>query len=374
MKSLLRRHYLNYKGWRTKEKLVVIQSDDWGSLRTSDLAALDKLKELGVSVENCNYMQFDTVASDYDLQRLFEVLQSVRDNHGNSAVLTANALVSNPNFDRISATDFESYHSIGLKETFDILRAASDEYQLGLDLWRQGQQAAVFVPQLHGNEHLQVNRWLRQLKAGNEVVLEAFKWRMWGVSRHASPSIEKSLQAALEYDSEEDKSFILKRIDASLTEFQSLFGFPSTTFIAPNYTWFPEVEEVLWNGGVRFLQSSSAQRIPTGGSVEIQRHFIGERSPYGLLYQVRNVHFEPVENQNINWADKCLREIRTSFLWGRPAIISTHRVNYIGKHNSTNRDQSLKQLEELLRRIVSIWPSVQFISSVELGKRMQKKI
>lgn len=373
MKSLLRRHYLNYKGWSTKEKLVVIQSDDWGSLRTSDLASLFKLKELGVSVEKCRYMQFDTVASDCDLQRLFEVLQNARDNHGNSAVLTANTLVSNPDFDRIEASEFESYHSVGLKQTFDILRNKTDEYKLGLSLWKQGQEAGVFVPQLHGNEHLQVNRWLRQLRAGNEVLLEAFKWRMWGVSRHTSPLIEKSLQAAFEYDTEKDKSFILKRIEEAISEFQTLFGFPSTTFTSPNYTWFPEVEEVLWNGGVRFLQSSSVQRIPTKDNIEIQRHFIGERSRSGLLYQVRNVHFEPIVNQNINWADNCLREIRTAFLWWRPAIISTHRVNYIGKHNSENREQSLKQLEELLRRIVSIWPSVQFISAGELGKRMEQK-
>ena len=373
MVSWLKRQYLNHKGWKTKEKLLVIQSDDWGSLRTSDLCSLDRLKRLGVSVENCHYMQYDTVASDHDLERLFEVLQGVRDNHGHSAVLTANALVSNPDFDQIAASGFESYHSIGLKRTFDILRATSDGYQLGLRLWKQGQQAGIFVPQLHGNEHLQVNRWLRQLRAGNEILLEAFKWRMWGVSRHTSPSIEKSLQAAFEYDSVADKRFIINRIEDAITEFQSLFGFPSTTFTAPNYTWFPEVEDVLRNRGVCCMQSSSVQRIPRGIDVDSQRHFNGEKSSSGLLYQVRNVHFEPAENQRINWVDKCLREIRASFFWGRPAILSTHRVNYIGKHKPEIREESLSQLSELLKAIVIIWPSVQFISSVELGRKMEEK-
>ena len=320
----LKRHYLNHKGWRTKEKLLVIQSDDWGSLRTSNLHSLDRLKKLGVSAENCHYMQFDTVASDHDLERLFQVLQGVRDNHGHSAVLTANALVSNPDFDRIAAAGFESYHSVGLRETFDMLRASDEDYDLGLSLWNQGYQAGIFVPQLHGNEHLQVNRWLQQLREGNEVLLEAFKWKMWGVSRKTSPLIDKSLQAALEYDTQEDKKFMLQRIDQAAVEFESLFGFSSATFAAPNYTWFPEVEDVLRNRGVCCMQSSSVQRIPRMGGIDIKRHFNGERSFSGLRYQVRNVHFEPVEDRHLNWVDKCLREIRASFIWGRPAILSTH--------------------------------------------------
>ena len=33
-KNSLARHYVNFRGWNTKSKIVVIESDDWGSIRT----------------------------------------------------------------------------------------------------------------------------------------------------------------------------------------------------------------------------------------------------------------------------------------------------------------------------------------------------
>ncbi len=35
IKSKISRHYTNLSGWRTKRKIVVFESDDWGSIKNA---------------------------------------------------------------------------------------------------------------------------------------------------------------------------------------------------------------------------------------------------------------------------------------------------------------------------------------------------
>ena len=51
----------------------------------------------------------------------------------------------------------------------------------------------------------------------------------------------------------------------------------------------------------------------------------------------------------------------------RPAIISSHRLNFIGAIETINRDNHLIELKILLNNIVKQWPDVEFISSDQLG-------
>lgn len=46
-KSLLSVHVSNIPGWRTNRKIVVIESDDWGSIRMSSLEAFKNLLKAG---------------------------------------------------------------------------------------------------------------------------------------------------------------------------------------------------------------------------------------------------------------------------------------------------------------------------------------
>ena len=81
---------------------------------------------------------------------------------------------------------------------------------------------------------------------------------------------------------------------------------------------------------------------------------------------MRNVLFEPYLNQNINWAEKTFREIENALFWKTPAIISSHRVNYASNLNIQNRDNTLKQLNTLLKKINKKYPDVIYMSSAEL--------
>lgn len=66
-----------------------------------------------------------------------------------------------------------------------------------------------------------------------------------------------------------------------------------------------------------------------------------ERNEYEQVYLVRNVLFEPSASQSINWVDKALSQINRAFSQKQPAIICSHRVNFIGRIFKENRDKNL---------------------------------
>ena len=68
-----------------------------------------------------------------------------------------------------------------------------------------------------------------------------------------------------------------------------------------------------------------------------------------------------------DWVDSCLNEIKIAFIWKKPAIISSHRVNYVGWLNEKNRTKGLRELDELLFQIIKYWPTAEFMTSSELG-------
>jgi hypothetical protein len=68
----------------------------------------------------------------------------------------------------------------------------------------------------------------------------------------------------------------------------------------------------------------------------------------------------------VNWVDKSLESIKIAFTWKKPAIISTHRVNYVSGLSNSNRENSLDQLNNLLSEIIKRYPEVIFLSSPQL--------
>jgi hypothetical protein len=63
--------------------------DDWGSLRVPFGDRLEQMKDLGLPLGNKDVIRFnkyDDLLSSDDLESLFEVLVSVKDSKGHSAV------------------------------------------------------------------------------------------------------------------------------------------------------------------------------------------------------------------------------------------------------------------------------------------------
>lgn len=61
IKSALRVNVSNILGWRTNRKIVVIESDDWGSVRMSSPENFERLKKAGISIEKSHYNLYDSL-------------------------------------------------------------------------------------------------------------------------------------------------------------------------------------------------------------------------------------------------------------------------------------------------------------------------
>jgi hypothetical protein len=361
----------NIPGWRTNRKLVVIESDDWGSIRMPSKNVFDILIKEGVPLDRSTYNRYDSLASEEDLSLLFEVLHSFRDINGNPVKLTANTIVANPDFEKIENSGFREYHFEKFTET--LKRYPS--HQNSFSLWKEGMAAGIFKPQFHGREHIHVPRWMKALQNEDSIARKIFKYGMYDLSIGLERS-EASFMEALQIDSEEDFDFQQKYISEGLELFEEIFGFQSKTFIAPCYVWHTKLNETLKDGGVQALQGSWYQLEPNVKDNSLKKifHFIGEKNENNQLHLTRNVFFEPSEIHMEDWEKEVLSKIKIAFRAKKPAIIQAHRMNFIGYIDKKNRNKNLILFSNILKQIIKTWPEVEFVSSDELSEIMKKNI
>jgi glycosyltransferase involved in cell wall biosynthesis len=361
--------YHNYKSFKTEHQLVIIESDDWGSLRTKDKKTRDKLNLISKAVKNDRYVQLDSIANAEDLAALFEVLNSVKDTKGNPACLTANVCTANPDFEAIKAVNFEEFHYKPFTETLN-------DYSQGenlFGLWQNGEQEKLFMPQLHGREHLHALAWLAELKAGNKELLKAFDLETWGIFYTALlKQRRKNLQAALyDYGMEVEADYHKHWIKDSAHIFKETFGYVSKSFIPPAYTWHSKIQSTLAEANIKSIQGIKLQYEPRHQkktNYNRKPHYIGERyKSSGIIYAPRNGFFEPYLAPHKDWVNSTLKEIQTAFEKKKPAIIGSHRINFVGRLDQNHRDKNLAMLREVLQQLIKKYPDVEFIDSGRLA-------
>ena len=154
--------------------------------------------------------------------------------------------------------------------------------------------------------------------------------------------------------------------------FSQMFSSRATSFIAPTYTWPEELIVPLKEEGIVIIQGIRNQKIPRFDKKNYSTKFrkIGYSKKQEVYNSVRNAWFEPSNNPDHDWIDSCLADINIAFRWNKPAVISSHRVNFIGSLSAKNRDRNVKAFRALLRRILKRWPETEFISSSQLGELM----
>jgi len=359
LKAKLRANITNSKGWKTSRKLLVIESDDWGSIRMPSKEVFNRFVKKGYDIENSLYNRFDSLASEDDLNYLFETLGNFNDINGNPLNITANTIVANPDFKQIKATNFQNFFYEPFTETLQ----KYPKHQRSFDLWKEGIQENMFFPQFHGREHLNIKLWMNELQSRDEVLRFTFDQ-----NTTYSGKSDYSFMEAFDNkkNSIENHKLIIKD---GLESFQKIFGYKSKSFIAPCHVWHSDLNKTLHENGIDYIQGSRIQLEPTEEHFEYNQipHFLGEENDYGQLYLVRNVTFEPSSVDGMDWIKYALAQIETAFAWGKPAIISSHRVNYIGFLDEKNRNKNLKLLSELINKVQKKWPEVEFLSSDQLG-------
>lgn len=362
MLTSLKRNIQNIQGSSSSRKLIVFESDDWGSIRMPSIDVFNKLKRENYNPGSNPYLKNDTLASATDMDALYEILQSVKDKNNNPAIITANAVMGNPNFERIKEFNFEKYFWEPFTTTWE-----KYPHCKGVDkIWQQGQNEKLIRFQCHGREHLNVDQWMLNLQKKNPLLRKAFEHKMISISSQPS-NLRFNFMEGLDFFTEEEQQNKQIIIEESLLHFENYFGYKSKSFIANCYIWDNFAEKILANNGVQYLQGISNQIIPVlhnrKHSHNYIRHYLGQKNYLNQTYLVRNAFFEPSLDTTKNWIDECLHRIKIAFRWGKPAIIGSHRLNYIGGIHEENRTKNLEQLELLLKEIVKRWPNVEFKTS-----------
>ena len=223
----------------------------------------------------------------------------------------------------------------------------------------------MFHPQFHGREHVNVVRWIEALKKRTPEIMFTFD-----NNTTFSGDGDYNFMEVLDYNTPDDLFQMKESLKEGLDLFENIFGFRSKSFIPPCYAWDSEVEETLAKNGVKYIQGLFVQSVPTG-TFEVYKnkyHFLGNKNKHGQYYLVRNCFFEPsLAENNSNPVEECLRRINIAFNWNKPAIISSHRINFMGSLDPKNREVNLKLLDSLLKKIIKRWPDVEFMTSDQLG-------
>lgn len=366
MKQFLSNHLKNIPGWKTKRKLIAFAVDDYGNIRLKNKMARERLYSKGV-VLNGRFDHLDALDTREDFEHLFEVLNFVKDRNGSSAIFTPYALPCNTNYE--ASLKLGKYVPENLTTTY--ARLSSEDpiaYEGAYQLLKQGIQEKLIRPQFHGREHLNVLLFNALLNDKDPSLLSNLELQsMAGISNHLSfPDV--TFNQSFAFWKEEEVEIHKEIITDGLLQFKNVYGFPSLTFTPPAQQLHPSLYQYIIAEGLLAVDKVRATKRHLG-----EGRYISERNVMGISKRadyvtiVRNCVFEPTD-RDIDWANFTFNQIKTAFFWNKPAIISSHRVNFCGHIDPSNRKKGLGALKLLLQKITKTWPDVEFIAIDDLAQ------
>ena len=359
LKNLASSISINLGGKRINRKIVVIESDDWGSIRMPSSEVCENLIKAGIPLKKSAYCCFDGLESDSDIKELCTILKRIKTRFNKDVRFTLNFVTANPDFARIKQNNFSTYFSESIIDTYRKYKASDSV----ISMINEGVSEGIFIPQFHGREHVNVPFWMSLLMIDENFRI-AFDQEVFGLSNDIFPKLEKSVQAT--YDTL-DLEYQNNSLSEGLVNFKNIFGFQSKSFISNNYILSDSSFDILKKNGVEVIQGMKYQKLPITADNRkrklIKRSFGEIDFNSGLKFSIRNCTFEPTEIGDT--VESTMKQIKIAFLMKKPAVISTHRINFSSRISVENRDKNLKEFEELLSRIILTWPDVQFMTSVE---------
>ncbi|MEQ8704192.1 MAG: hypothetical protein RIC19_09755 [Phaeodactylibacter sp.] len=331
------------------------------------------MDQAGLKTNN-RFDAYDTLETRADLEALYEVLSSVKDEESRPAVFTPYALPCNINFEQLQMDGYQGYHYESLQDTYEKLSGQQPEAYAGAwPLWQEGIAKGLLRPQFHGREHLNLKVFEEKLQRRDHDIMCALQNHSYTRIRQQDyPSI--GWTAAFSFAQAEELKRFPGILKSGLNAFESVFGYRATAFTPPAQQFHPSLYPVLWENGIQAIDRPLMYKQHLGNG-KYKRVFSRTRcdKTTDKATIVRNVVFEPTEDRGVDWVAFTLKQIEAAFRWRKPAIISSHRVNFCGHIDPENRKQGLEALQALLQQIVKRWPDVEFISVGELVKIMQKE-
>lgn len=363
IKNVVRNNYVNMRGWSTERALLLIESDDWGSIKMPSIEVYDFLKAKGVAVDSSYFTKYDCLENEKDLTDLFEVLNSFKDINGNPLCITANTIMANPDFDKIASNGFSEYAYELFIETYK----RYGDYKV-FPIWKEGVDRHILFPQFHGREHFNPLEWMNVLRNGNRDEMLAFDNKvLLGLDSTQSSKRYLNYTSAFNYVSIEERDSFRDIIHDGTNHFRNIFGFESKSFVPPCGIKGYDLDKILFENGIRYLQSGRLFEPDGSGGVISRNHFWGDKNELGQFYWRRNSTFEPSRDWNHDWEGSIMKEAEYAFRWGKPLVINSHRVNYVGGIEPKNRENTLRLLVRIVKKLQAKYSNLEFISSDQLG-------
>lgn len=319
--------------WREpvlRHPVVIFESDDWGAGPMDQVAAL---------------------------RRLREILGEIHDETQHPAVMTLGVVLGVADTDAIRQNGGDTYRRRDL--TSSAQAAILEELRAGI-------AAGVFAPQLHGMEHYwpaalmraaqhdaRVRDWLGEQELRTEALPDALQSR-WvdGAELPSRPLGAVEVAAA---------------VTEEITMFEKLFHQTPRVAVPNTFVWTAEVEQAWAAQGVCFVvtpgmryTARDEQGKLVGDNVQLRN---GQQGAAGIMYLVRDVYFEPARGHEPH---RAVADIRARTRLGRPALIESHRFNYLGPQ----AEASFASLQALLCLALEQLPGLRFMSTQALGEAL----
>ena len=355
----------NISGWKSNRKLLAFAVDDYGNIRLASPQAKEQLKTKGVNLKG-RFDFFDALDTRQDYEQLFEVLQSVKDKNGKSAVFTTYAMPANVDFQAsLMGGEFEAEN---LETTYERLSQEDPEnYKDAYSLLQAGIAKGIIRPQFHGREHLNVLVFNRLLKDENPQLISNLELQsLAGVPNHNDLPKVRFNEAFSFWDKNEIENHKII-IEDGLNRFEKVYGYRPTTFTPPAMLIHPDLYAFIESLGIQAIDKPRIHNVHWGnGKYQNEKNNLGIQRGQKHVTIVRNCMFEP-NSRNMDWVNFTFDQIKAAFFWGKPAIVSSHRVNFCGYIDPENRKKGLDNLKELLQKVVKKWPDVEFVAVDQLA-------
>ncbi len=332
----------------SRHKVICFESDDWGCCCwTPTPAALQRIVTIPQVREHFDrrglwrWVEGSLETPDH-VTALCDFLERFTGADGRPVVFTPCYIMGNPDYEGIAAAGMAEYRDLLIDngvpsawERGDFLAPA-----------RAGVRRMVWRPEYHARlHHTQPHLWLESVRAGHPEAAPLFEEQIFQQSA-MRPEYEGM-------DEPEQREWVA----GGMRSFQRAFGYLPECAINCDAT--EVTERIWWEWGVR----TRLNRYPDEGACG--------QSPFTpMTYLRRNVRFEPLgldDEYTASGFTGAWRQLQAAWGADQPAIVSTHRKNYVSFVAEQER-QGYLQLELLLQAIADYYPEAVFVTSAEIGQ------
>jgi hypothetical protein len=300
-------------------KAVVIESDDWGLCAWVPDREAHRALAAAPAFRTVAGRRYggSTLESAADVRALVSVLREFRGADGLPPAWQANTIVAAIDWDALAAP-FRRLPLRGL----DALAGRWARPGL-LEAWGEAASDGTWWPELHGLHHLPEAAYLSALRRGD-------------AEAHAAAAHEVFVCAAVESGGEQDpaepRDFRARALRESVARFAFQFGRRPSSFCPPDYRSEEWTEREAATHGLAVIQGVAERG--RGLAARIVRRLRPARfpeSPQGPFRMPPRIAFEPrgdAAGAGRVGVEAAHRAARAAWSAGRPAVLSTHRLNY----------------------------------------------